>query len=75
MGPQPRPLSNNVRACIDDIIDLSGQIWTAVGLASERAQQYRDPDLLAALNRITRGVAEIRQHAADAQHNVYRSHP
>lgn len=67
----PRPLSNNVRACVDNISDLCATAWAATRLAGERAAHYRDPDLLAAIVTITRSIAEIRQQAANVRTNTY----
>lgn len=72
MATRPRPVSNNVGACLGDIIALTLEVRPQLVAAGEVAQKrYQDPVLLADLVVIERAVNDIERHARNAQQNRY----
>lgn len=72
MPSKPRPASNNVIACLEDIIAAVSDALPAVAAASDRAaDRYQDPVLLAHLVRIERALNAVGAHARNARHNQY----
>ncbi len=72
MTSGPRPLSNNVAACIGEIIALTLDVRPRLETACQAAEErYQDVALLADLVDIERAVNDIEHHALNAQQNKF----
>jgi len=72
MPRRPRPMGNNARACVEDIVAIVGASWPAILEIRDRAQdRYMDPVLLADAAKLIAALAVIQHHARNAQRNVY----